>query len=144
MKILEWVEYSSDLMKHAINALNPESPSSAVQSQHSLKEIAEHQKITEEDIRVALEGPSTHITTDSWTLDDALGYRAYAHAIARFITHEQTGKPLCISIHAPWGGGKTSLMRMIQDKLDPMAVKEFTSYTKENTESGAKYARHSA
>ena len=55
-----------------------------------------------------------------------------------FITHEQTGKPLCISIHAPWGGGKTSLMRMIQDKLDPMAVKEFTSYTKENTESGVK------
>jgi KAP family P-loop domain len=136
--LLEWIEYSSDLSKHAINVLNPESRSSRDLSGHSLQEIAAHQNITEDEIQMALQGPSTHITTDSWTLDDALGYRAYAHSIARFITHKKTGKPLCISIRAPWGGGKTSLMRMIQDKLDPEAVKEFTSYNKENINSGAK------
>ncbi len=67
-------------------------------------------------------GPSTHITTDIWTLDDTLGYRPYAYAIYRFMTHNQTKPPLTISIQAPWGGGKTSLMRMIQKLLDPGAL----------------------
>jgi hypothetical protein len=68
------------------------------------------------------EGPSTHIATDRWTTEDSLGYGAYAHAICRFMTHRQTRAPLTISIQAPWGGGKTSLMRMIQKELDPQAV----------------------
>ncbi len=67
-------------------------------------------------------GPSTHIATDIWTLEDSLGYRAYAYAIARFMTHPHTRPPLTISIQAPWGGGKTSLMRMIQKQVDPAAV----------------------
>lgn len=70
------------------------------------------------------EGPSTHIATDIWTTDDSLGYRAYAYAIYRFMIHEQTRPPLTISIQAPWGGGKTSLMRMIQQALDPDASRE--------------------
>jgi hypothetical protein len=69
-------------------------------------------------------GPSTHIATDIWTLDDSLGYKAYAYAIYRFMTHPQTEPPLTISIQAPWGGGKTSLMRMIQSLLDPGALRE--------------------
>lgn len=69
-------------------------------------------------------GPSTHIATDRWTLEDSLGYRAYAYAIRQFMMHPQTRAPLTISIQAPWGGGKTSLMRMIQQELDPEAVKE--------------------
>ncbi len=71
-----------------------------------------------------IEGPSTHIASDMWTLNDTLGYRAYAHAIYRFMTHKQTRPPLTISIQAPWGGGKTSLMRMIQHALDPDALRE--------------------
>jgi hypothetical protein len=69
-------------------------------------------------------GPSTHIATDMWTLNDSLGYRAYAYAIYRFMLHPQTKPPLTISIQASWGGGKTSLMRMIQQALDPKALKE--------------------
>ncbi len=69
-----------------------------------------------------VEGISTHIATDVWTDQDALGYEAYAHAIAGFITHPKTRPPFTISIQAPWGGGKTSLMRMIQRLLDPEAV----------------------
>jgi predicted AAA+ superfamily ATPase len=63
-------------------------------------------------------GPSTHLAADKWTSKDSLGFEVYAHAIARFLTHYQTQPPLCISIQAPWGGGKTSLMRMIQRELD--------------------------
>lgn len=81
-----------------------------------------HRQTFSEPITVLTEGPSTHIATDIWTLNDTLGYRTYAYAIYRFMTHPQTRPPLTISIQAPWGGGKTSLMRMIQQALDPTAL----------------------
>jgi hypothetical protein len=71
------------------------------------------------------DGPSTHVARDRWTTDDSLGHYPYAYAIYRFLTDPETKPPLAISIQAPWGGGKTSLMRMIQAQLDPDAVKQF-------------------
>lgn len=65
------------------------------------------------------EGISPHIASDLWTTEDALGYRDYAYAIYRFMTHRKTKPPLTISVQAPWGGGKTSLMRMVQKFIDP-------------------------
>jgi hypothetical protein len=59
-------------------------------------------------------------TSDLWTTGDQLGYRDYAEAIAAFIQHGETRPPLTIGIKAPWGAGKTSLMRMVQDELDPL------------------------
>ncbi len=64
-------------------------------------------------------GPSTHVACDRWTLDDALNYYPYSYAIYRFLTNRETIPPLTISIQAPWGAGKSSLMRMIQSQLDP-------------------------
>lgn len=63
--------------------------------------------------------PRTRLTPDSWTLDDRLGHRVYAEAIAAFIRHPDTLPPLTIGIKGRWGAGKTSLMRMVQDLLDP-------------------------
>ena len=70
-----------------------------------------------------LEGarPSTAITTDTWTDSDQLEHALYADAIAEFIRDEKTKAPLTIGIKAPWGAGKTSLMRMIRRRLDPEA-----------------------
>jgi KAP family P-loop domain len=68
-------------------------------------------------------GPSAHIASDRWAERDELGYEAYAYAIARFMTHPSTLPPLSINIQAPWGGGKTTLMRMVQRLLDPELVK---------------------
>jgi predicted Rossmann-fold nucleotide-binding protein len=59
-----------------------------------------------------------YIERDIWTTNDKLGYDVYATAIAKFLTNENTHAPLCISIQAPWGGGKSSLMRMVQKRLD--------------------------
>jgi KAP family P-loop domain len=71
----------------------------------------------------SLERPaSAHIASDSWTVDDSLGHREYARALYRFVTDEKTAAPLAVSIQAPWGGGKTSLMRMVQQELDPQAL----------------------
>ncbi|HXX20195.1 MAG TPA: P-loop NTPase fold protein [Candidatus Acidoferrum sp.] len=68
-------------------------------------------------------GPSTHVARDRWTVDDSLGYFPYAYAIYRFLTDKNTAPPLAISIQAPWGGGKTSLMRMVQAQLDPASLR---------------------
>jgi hypothetical protein len=54
-KLVEWMDYSSDLSKHAINALNPDSTARGVRPQHSLYEIAKYQKITEDDMQRALD-----------------------------------------------------------------------------------------
>lgn len=69
------------------------------------------------------EGPATRLSSDRWTTDDRLGYRGYARAIRHFLLHPSSKPPLSISIQAPWGAGKTSLMRMVQEELDPEAVK---------------------
>lgn len=62
---------------------------------------------------------ATHLHSDKWTLDDQLGYSLYAKAMAEFIRHKQTDPPLTIGILAPWGQGKTTLMRMLEDQIQP-------------------------
>jgi hypothetical protein len=61
------------------------------------------------------------VSRDTWTIDDKLGYALYAKAITESILKGDTKPPLTIGIQAPWGQGKTSLMRMIQEELDPGA-----------------------
>jgi KAP-like P-loop domain-containing protein len=56
--------------------------------------------------------------SDLWTTEDRLGYGIYADAIARGIQHRDTKPPVTIGIKAPWGAGKTSLMRMVQQRLE--------------------------
>ena len=77
---------------------------------------------------VAVEGPpyrprqvrfeQSSIAGDVATRRDIVGAAAYAEAIARGIQHPDTKAPLTIGIKAPWGAGKTSLMRMIRDRLE--------------------------
>ena len=98
------------------------------------KTVRDGEKVQERPAPRALDrdiGPSTHIATDVWTLEDSLGFRAYAHAISRFMTHRETSPPLTISIQAPWGGGKTTLMRMIQQALDPDALQNIDEEARE-------------
>gem|GEM_PF-5417636 len=66
--------------------------------------------------------PRARLTADRWTTEDQLGHRVYAEAIAAFVRHPETRPPLTIGVKGPWGAGKTSLMRMIQDLLDPGAA----------------------
>jgi hypothetical protein len=63
--------------------------------------------------------PSAHVHADRWTTEDRLDYALYAKAIAEFIRHPHAEPPMVISVQAPWGQGKTSLMRMVQKDLDP-------------------------
>ena len=71
--------------------------------------------------------PTPRIASDRWATDDALGYGAFARTVATLITHPDTLPPLTVGIKAPWGAGKTSLMKRIQYLLDGRA-----SVTEEN------------
>jgi hypothetical protein len=66
----------------------------------------------------------TRAMRDTWTRTDLLGYARYAQAIADPILQGVTQPPITIGIQAPWGQGKTSLMRMIQERLDSGALKQ--------------------
>ena len=76
--------------------------------------------------------PTPKVVSDRWVTEDTLGYEAYARALASLITHPDTVPPLTIGIEAPWGAGKTSVMKMIQHVLDGDAV-----LTEQNIAGGA-------
>jgi hypothetical protein len=65
--------------------------------------------------------PTPKVDSDLWSEKDELGYEAYARTIAALITHPETVAPLTIGIKAPWGAGKTSLMKRVQHLLDGQA-----------------------
>lgn len=69
------------------------------------------------DMRIGTISETLH--NDLAASADMLGYASYADAIARFLLHEMTSPPLSVSIQAPWGAGKSSLMNLIRAKLDP-------------------------
>ncbi|OYY90800.1 MAG: hypothetical protein B7Y45_06335 [Sphingomonas sp. 28-66-16] len=56
---------------------------------------------------------------DVANIDDQLDYGRYATAIHAFLTNKDTKAPLSISIQAPWGGGKSTLMHLLREELDP-------------------------
>ena len=65
--------------------------------------------------------PTPKVDSDLWCERDKLGYEGYARTIAGLITHPETVPPLTIGIKAPWGAGKTSLMKRVQHLLDGRA-----------------------
>jgi hypothetical protein len=50
---------------------------------------------------------------------DKLGFKDYVHAFRDFIASQDTSTPLTVGIYGTWGSGKSSLMRMIKNELDP-------------------------
>lgn len=51
------------------------------------------------------------------TSQDQLGFKELAFAISSFIRNDQTSAPLSIAVQGPWGQGKSSLLRMIEEDL---------------------------
>ena len=56
--------------------------------------------------------------TDKETHLDLIGFRVHADLIRSVVT-DPTLLPVTIGLFADWGGGKTSLMRMLEHDLDP-------------------------
>jgi len=114
-----WLDLHQETFRRSPRVRLPDHESPASAPTVPVQDLDPHSSSEAQAPHTRSVGPSTHIARDKWTLDDALGYHAYAYAIYRFLTDADTAPPLAISIQAPWGGGKTSLMRMIQAQLDP-------------------------
>lgn len=66
----------------------------------------------------------THFLADHATDEDLLGYHPYAMGIAEFVKDTKTTLPLTIAIDGAWGKGKSSLMKMLRNELDPNRPKD--------------------
>jgi hypothetical protein len=64
-----------------------------------------------------------HLVHDQASHQDQLDFRRYAEAIRSFLTSPETHGPISISIQAPWGAGKSSLMKQVRHLLDEDANK---------------------
>lgn len=57
------------------------------------------------------------IHSDQWAKIDSLQYRVFAKTMVQLINDENSKPPLTIGIFAPWGQGKTTLMRYLEEYL---------------------------
>ncbi len=71
--------------------------------------------------------------SDGYCDDDLLGFTDYVEALAQFIESKETQKPITIGIDAPWGGGKTTLMRMLEKRLGPKPIPHARFWQKKKT-----------
>lgn len=49
--------------------------------------------------------------------DDRLGFKPYVKALVDLVLDDGTDTPLTVGVFGPWGSGKTSLMRMVQQDI---------------------------
>lgn len=61
--------------------------------------------------------------TDNETALDLLGFRVHADLVRSVVTDPKL-LPVTIGVFADWGGGKTSLMKMLEKSLDPKSWPE--------------------
>jgi hypothetical protein len=50
-------------------------------------------------------------------LADRLGYKDIADGLALLVAGKETATPLTIAVSAPWGAGKTSLLRLVENRV---------------------------
>lgn len=68
--------------------------------------------------------------TDNETSLDFLGFRVHSDLIRSVVTDPNL-LPVTIGVFADWGGGKTSLMKMLQESLEPDKWKEGSAERKQ-------------
>jgi hypothetical protein len=67
--------------------------------------------------RAVLDSISLAAVSDRPAIDDTLGFGPYVDALAKFLASPNTVPPLTVSIEGPWGSGKSSFMKLLQDAL---------------------------
>lgn len=66
---------------------------------------------------IPIHGRAATAISDGAAEKDYLDRDYYAKAFARLITHKGTNAPLTIGLFAPWGEGKSSLMKLIENEV---------------------------
>lgn len=55
---------------------------------------------------------------DQAAAKDSLGFEPYVMAVAGFLTNPDTQPPLTLSVESPWGRGKSSFMKQLQQAIE--------------------------
>jgi len=76
--------------------------------------------------------------SDYWTTDDALHFSDFCPALLDILMEAQT--PLTVGVFGAWGSGKTSLLRMLKEKIDEKDLR----YVRTVWFTAWKYDRHEA
>jgi hypothetical protein len=58
---------------------------------------------------------------DTETADDLLGFQVHADLLRAVVTNPKM-LPVTIGVFGDWGGGKTSIMKMLERDLQPESV----------------------
>ena len=66
---------------------------------------------------VPFDSTPVHICSDSETAQDLLGFHVHADLIRSVVTNENV-LPVTVGVFGDWGGGKSSIMKMLQADLD--------------------------
>lgn len=80
------------------------------------------------------------IHSDQWVKpqNDVLNYGIFAETICEILKDEDTKPPLAVAILAPWGQGKTSLMKLIQESFSNRETPKAKEKQDTETASGGK------
>ena len=81
--------------------------------------------------RAKSQAVSYALLNDLATTTDGLDHARYSRAIASFLVHPNTVGPVSVSVQAPWGAGKSSLMRQIRAVIDPSEVARLDGIARE-------------
>lgn len=73
----------------------------------------EHEKMSTEQRALF----KSELKNDQASNEDHLGHEPIVRALDEFLRADGTRPPLVIGIDAPWGAGKSSVMRMLRDRL---------------------------
>lgn len=60
--------------------------------------------------------------SDRWSAEDGLRFGMYLSALESVLLEAET--PLTVGVFGPWGSGKTTMLRMLQQRLEAQAAKE--------------------
>ncbi|MDQ0885017.1 hypothetical protein QFZ81_000105 [Paenibacillus sp. V4I9] len=77
-----------------------------------------------------------YIIRDVESVHDLLSRRQFANSISKLITNKETQPPLSIGIYGPWGEGKSSFLRLIEEELSVL-----NNNRKQDEELRAKYSK---
>jgi hypothetical protein len=116
------VRYPTIGLNPAISSPQPVRKSTKVSTKKKTKGINEATLSTSPDDTIEAKAEDSIEVTgralaDTPSITDLLGYETYVTALANFIESPRTQKPLTIGIDAAWGGGKTTLMHMLEERL---------------------------
>ncbi len=86
----------------------------SIKEKDNLEEAEKLQKIS----GAPLLSVESRLHSDHWSKEDYLGYEIYAQAIEYIIKDKESKPPLTIGVIAPWGQGKTTLMRYVWRRFE--------------------------